>query len=75
SDLEFILFDDATRLQVLTDLMQDCQHGDVGLASARWSADQKVFIGFVGRLKHYRLDPVQTLHSLEHQLSDLSMES
>lgn len=72
SDLEFILFDDATRLQVLADLVEDGQHGDVGLAGASWGADEKVFVRVVGGLKNQRLDPVQTLHPFEHQLSDLS---
>lgn len=71
SDLEFILLDDAAGLQMLADLVKDGQHGDVGLAGASWSADEKVFVGAVGRLEHQGLDPVQTLHPLEHQLPDL----
>lgn len=65
-NLKLVLLDDATRLQVLTDLVKDSQHGNVGLASTRWSADEKVFIGVIGRLKYHGLDPVQTLHALEH---------
>lgn len=72
SDLEFVFLYHTTWLQVLADLMKDSQHGDVGLAGASWSTDQKVFIGVVGRLKHHGLDPVQTLHSLKHQLPDLT---
>lgn len=75
SNLEFILLDDAARLQMLVDLMKDGQHSDVGLAGASWSADEKVFVGVVGCLKHHGLDPVQTLHPLEHQLPDLSKQS
>lgn len=71
SDLEFIFLNDATRLQVLADFMKDCQHGDVGLPSTSWSTDQKVLVGVVGCLKHYRLNPVQALHPLENQLPDL----
>lgn len=56
---------------MLADLVKDGQHGDVGLAGASWSADEKVFVGAVGRLEHQGLDPVQTLHPLEHQLPDL----
>lgn len=74
-DLEFILLDDTARLQVLTDLVKNSQHGDVGLASTSWSADQKVFIGVIGGLKHHGLDPVQTLHTLEHKLSNLSKQN
>ena len=72
SDLEFILLDDTAGLQVLTDLVKDGQHGDVSLAGASRGADQKVFIGVVGCLKHHGLNPVQTLHPFEHQLPDLS---
>ena len=72
SDLEFVLLDDAPGLQVLVDLVEHGQHGDVGLAGASRSADEQVLVGVVGRLKHDGLDPVQTLHPLEHQLADLS---
>lgn len=71
SDLELVLFDDATRLQVLADLVEDRQHGDVGLPRAGGSADEKVLVGVVGRLKHNGLDPVESLHAFEHQLADL----
>ena len=74
-DLEFVLLDDAAWLQVLADLVKNSQHGDVGLAGASWSADQKVFVGVIGRLKDNGLDPVQTLHPLEHQLPDLREEN
>ncbi len=73
--LEFIFLDDAARLQMLADLVQNSQHGDVGLASAGRSTDKKVFICVVGCLEHHGLDPVQTLHPLEHQLPDLHKHS
>lgn len=60
---------------MLANLMEDGQHGDVGLAGAGWSTDEKVFVGVVGRLKHQGLDPVQTLHALKNQLPDLSKQS
>lgn len=71
SHLEFIFLNDATGLQVLTDFMENGQHGDVGLASTGWSTDEEVLIGVVGRLEHYGLNPVQALHALEHQLPNL----
>jgi len=74
SDLEFILLDDAA-LNVLVDLVEDGQHGDVGLAGAGRGADEKVFVGVVGRLVDQGLDPVQTRHPLEHQLGDLGKQS
>ena len=70
--LELVLLDDPPGLQVLVDHMKHGQHGDVGLAGAGGSADQEVLVGVVGRLKHQRLDPVQTLHALKHQLCDLT---
>lgn len=74
SDLEIVLLDDASWLQMVADLVQDRQHGDVGLTSAGRSTDEEVFIGVVGRLKHKRLDSVQTLHPLKHQLSNLNKD-
>lgn len=71
SHLELVLPDEATGLQVLPYLMEDGQHGDVGLAGTSGSADEQVLVGVVGRLEHDGLDPVQPLHPFEHQLSDL----
>lgn len=71
SHLELVLFDDATWLQVLPDLMEDSQHGDVCLSSASRRTDEKVLVSVVGRLKNNGLDPVQSLHAFEHQLPDL----
>lgn len=71
SHLELVFFDDATWLQVLPDLMQDSQHGDVGLSSASRCTDEKVLVSVVGRLKNNGLDPVQPLHAFEHQLPNL----
>lgn len=69
--LELVLLDDAAGLQVLPYLMEDGQHGDVGLPGAGGSADEQVFVGVVGRLEDDGLDPVEPLHPSEHQLCDL----
>lgn len=71
SNLELVLPDEASRLQVLAYFMKDGQHGDVGLASTSGSTDEEVFVGVVGRLKYDGLDPVQALHTFEDQLSNL----
>lgn len=71
SHLELVLFDDATWLQVLPDLVEDSQHGNVGLSSASRRTDEKVLVSVVGCLKNDGLDPVQSLHAFEHQLSNL----
>lgn len=69
--LELVLFDDATWLQVLPDLVEDSQHGDVGLSGASRRTDEKVLVSVVGCLKNNGLDPVQSLHPFEHQLPNL----
>lgn len=69
--LKLVLADDSPRLQVLTDLVEDGEHGDVGFASTGGCADEQVFIGVVSCLEHYRLDSVQPFHALEHQLANL----
>lgn len=56
--LKLVLADDSPRLQVLTDLVEDGEHGDVGFASTGGCADEQVFIGVVSCLEHYRLDSV-----------------
>ena len=70
-NLERVLLEDAAGLHVLPDLVEDAEHGDVGLAGTGGRADQQVLVGVVGRLEHDGLDAVQTLHPLEHQLPDL----
>lgn len=60
---------------MLADFMEDSQHGNVGFSRASWSTDEKVFVGVIGCLEHYGLDPVQSLHPFEYQLPDLSRES
>lgn len=70
--LELVLPDDPSGLQVLPDLVQDGQHGDVGLPGSSGGADEQVLVGVVGRLEDDGLDPVQTLHPSEDQLSHLA---
>lgn len=69
--LKLILAYDSPGLQVLADLVQDGEHGYVGFAGTGGRADEQVFIGVVSCLEHYRLDSVQLLHALEHQLANL----
>ncbi len=69
--LKLILADDSPRLQVLAYLVYDGEHGDVGFAGTGGGTDEQVFIGIVSSLEHYRLNSVQLLHALEHQLANL----
>lgn len=71
SHLELVLFDDATWLQVLPDLVEDSQHGDVGFSGASRCTDEKILISVVGRLKNNGLNSVQSLHAFEDQLPNL----
>ncbi len=60
--LELVLaLEDVAGADELLDLVDDGQHGDVGLAGAGGCADEQVLVGAVGRLEHHRLDAIQRL--------------
>lgn len=52
-------------------LVQDGQHGAIGLASAGWCADEHVFGGKERRFADARLNAVEGFHALEGGLGPL----
>lgn len=56
---------------MLPDLVQNGEHGDVGLACTRGSTNKHVLISVICRLKYDGLDPVQSFHIFKHQLPNL----
>ena len=56
---------------MLPDLVQNRQHGDVGLSCSGGCTDQQVLVCFVRSVEHNRLDQIQTLGVLERCLANL----
>ena len=58
TDLELVLLDDALR-DVLLQLVQYGEHGDVRLASTGRSAHEQVLVALIGSFEDERLDTVE----------------